>query len=56
MSSVLEVISNSSPLIALDNIGMLGLMERCYGRIVVAEEVRAEFGETLPTWLDILSK
>ncbi|MBK5941818.1 DUF3368 domain-containing protein [Halochromatium roseum] len=54
MSNVPETICNTSPLIALDNIGLLALLEGVYGRILVAEEVRDEFGATLPGWIDVV--
>jgi predicted nucleic acid-binding protein len=40
MLSVPETICNTSPLIALDNIGLLALLEGVYGHILVAEEGR----------------
>lgn len=54
MSNVPETICNTSPLIALDNIGLLALLEGVYGRLLVAEEVRDEFGATLPGWIDVV--
>jgi predicted nucleic acid-binding protein len=49
-----DTICNTSPLIALDNIGLLGLLEGVYGRVLVAEEVRNEFGSELPGWIDVV--
>ncbi|RKT45249.1 DUF3368 domain-containing protein [Thiocapsa rosea] len=49
-----DTICNTSPLIALDNIGLLGLLEGVYGRVLVAEEVRNEFGSGLPGWIDVV--
>lgn len=49
-----DSICNTSPLIALDNIGLLALLEGVYGRILVAEEVRDEFGVTLPGWIEVV--
>lgn len=49
-----DTICNTSPLIALDNIGLLGLLEGVYGRVVVTEEVRNEFGSALPGWIDVV--
>lgn len=40
-----DVICNSSGLIALDNIDMLFLLKAVYGRIIITEEVREEFGK-----------
>jgi predicted nucleic acid-binding protein len=48
MSSVPETICNTSPLIALDNIDLLALLKGVYGHVLVAEEVREEFGSALP--------
>lgn len=49
-----DTICNTSPLIALDNIGLLGLLEGVYGRVLVTEEVRNEFGSALPGWIDVV--
>lgn len=49
-----DTICNTSPLIALDNIGLMGLLEGVYGRVLVAEEVRNEFGSGLPGWIDVV--
>jgi hypothetical protein len=54
MSNGPDTICNTSPLIALDNIGLLGLLEGVYGRVLVAEEVRNEFGSALPAWIDVV--
>lgn len=48
-----DTISNTSPLIALDNIGLLALLEGVYGRVLIAEEVRNEFGSALPGWIEV---
>ncbi|WP_201216875.1 DUF3368 domain-containing protein [Halochromatium roseum] len=48
-----ETLCNTSPLIALDNIGLLSLLEGVYGHILVAEEVRDEFGSALPDWIEV---
>jgi predicted nucleic acid-binding protein len=49
-----DTICNTSPLIALDNIGLLGLLEGVYGRVLVTEEVCNEFGSALPGWIDVV--
>lgn len=46
-----DVICNSSGLIALDNIDMLFLLKAVYGRIIITEEVREEFGKDAETWI-----
>jgi predicted nucleic acid-binding protein len=48
-----KVISNTSCLIALSNIGELGLLERVYGDVWITPEVASEFGETIPSWMRI---
>ncbi len=54
MSNVPDTIRNTSPLIALDNIGLLELLEGVYSHILVAEEVRNEFGSALPCWIEVV--
>ena len=50
--SVGPVVSNSSPIIALDSIGQLQLLERLFSKIAVPRAVAAETGaqRTLPEW------
>jgi predicted nucleic acid-binding protein len=48
-----KMISNSSCLIALDNINMLFMLRECYGEIIVTEEVQQEFGKPLENWIHI---
>ncbi len=48
ISSVPDVISNTSCLIALDNIGRLSLLKDIYGKILITQEVAEEFGHALP--------
>jgi len=50
-----EMISNTSCLIALSNIGMLDILRRMYGSITVTEEVASEFGESIPSWMRVVS-
>jgi len=37
----------------LTNIGELELLHKVYGQIVTTPEIAAEFGETLPEWVEI---
>ena len=49
-----EIISNTSCLIALDNVGRLPLLKDLYGRILITEEVAQEFGQPLSyDWITI---
>jgi len=48
-----EIISDSSCLIALDNIGMLFILEKLYGKIYITEEVLNEFGKPVENWIEI---
>jgi len=48
-----DVICNSSCLIALDNIEMRSLLNSMYGRIFITEEVHAEFGKDVESWIEI---
>jgi predicted nucleic acid-binding protein len=49
-----NVISNTSCLIALSNIGMLDLLQQRYGRVFITPEVEREFGEVLPDWITVV--
>lgn len=48
-----EIISNSSCLIALDNIEMLDVLEALYTTISITEEVAQEFGKPVADWVNI---
>lgn len=48
------IVSDTSCLIALSNIDMLGLLKDLYSEIIVTPEVEAEFGENLPEWFIVL--
>jgi predicted nucleic acid-binding protein len=48
---MLEIISNSSCIITLDNIGMLSILKELYGNIRITEEVYQEFGKPLENWI-----
>lgn len=47
------IISDTSCLILLDNIGELNLLHKLYGTIITTEEVKLEFGKELPEWFEI---
>ena len=48
-----KIISNTSCLIALSNIGKLDILRELYGSVYVTKEVMGEFGEQLPEWVTI---
>ena len=50
-----DMLSNTSCLIALDNIGQLELLHRVYDIIHISEEVAAEFGVLVPAWIQVHS-
>lgn len=45
------IISDTSCLIALSNIGLLHIIKDLYGEILITEEVKGEFGSILPDWI-----
>jgi len=47
-----DVISDSSCLIALDNIGMLFILKELYGKIYISREVADEFGKKTEDWIE----
>lgn len=49
-----DIISNTSCLIVLDNIGMLEILEELYGKIFITNEVSEEFGKRIPDWIEVL--
>ena len=49
-----KVISNTSCLIALSNIGRLEVLRGLYGTILITSEVAGEFGEMLPEWISVV--
>lgn len=49
------IISDTSCLIILTNIGELDLLYKVYGRIVTTIEIAIEYGESLPEWIVIES-
>ena len=48
-------ISNSSALIALDQIGLLGVLNQLYGTVTIPRAVAEEIGLALPKWLSVRS-
>jgi predicted nucleic acid-binding protein len=44
-------VADASPLIVLQNIGELSLLEKLFGEIIVTPEVAAEYGIELPVWI-----
>lgn len=48
------IISDTSCFIILTNIGELEILRKVYGQIATTPEIAAEFGETLPEWVEIL--
>jgi len=48
-----NIISNTSCLIVLDNIGMLDVLKELYGKVFITEEVSKEFGKTVPGWIEV---
>ena len=49
------IISDTSCLIILTNIGELDLLHRTFGEIITTKEVLQEFGEELPDWIIVKS-
>lgn len=47
------IISDTTILIALENINKLWLLEKLYKEIKITPEVKEEFGEPLPKWIKI---
>ncbi|MFC2138351.1 DUF3368 domain-containing protein [Bacteroidota bacterium] len=48
------IISDTSCLIALSNIGLLHILQDLYQEIIITYEVKEEFGEDLPDWIKVL--
>ena len=48
-----NIISDSSCLIALENIGMLDLLKHLYGNIIISREVATEYGSKLEKWMTV---
>jgi predicted nucleic acid-binding protein len=47
------IVSDTSCLIVLTNIGELDLLQKFYGQVITTAEVAREFGEMLPEWIEI---
>jgi len=48
------IISDTSCLIALTNIGLLNILKDLYAEILITPEVNAEFGSDLPQWIKVI--
>ncbi|MDR1918482.1 MAG: DUF3368 domain-containing protein [Tannerellaceae bacterium] len=48
------VIADTSCLIALSRIDALSLLHQLYHRLVITEDIREEFGDPLPAWIEIM--
>jgi predicted nucleic acid-binding protein len=51
----IAVITDTSCLIALTKVDALDLLRQLYARVVITEDIYAEFGEPLPNWIDIMT-
>jgi predicted nucleic acid-binding protein len=47
------IISDTSSLIALTNIGELELLKKVYGEVVITPEIGEEYGLETPDWIRI---
>jgi predicted nucleic acid-binding protein len=47
------IISDTTCLIGLTNIGQIDILREMYGSIIVTPEVAKEYGDTLPEWIAI---
>ncbi len=47
------IISDTTILIAFENIDSLNLLEMLYEQIIVTPEVKDEFGDSLPSWIKV---
>ena len=50
----MKAVSDTSVLIALDNIGRLGLLKTVFGEVLVPEAVAREYGGPLPSWVKVV--
>jgi predicted nucleic acid-binding protein len=48
------IISDTSCLIALQNVGLLNLLKDLYKEILITQEVKDEFGLDLPDWIFVV--
>jgi len=49
------IISDTSCFIVLSKIGQIELLQKLFGNIVTTPEIVAEFGETLPDWVEVIA-
>lgn len=49
------IISDTSCLIILTNIGELELLHKLYGKITTTLDIATEYGEPLPEWIEIVN-
>ena len=49
------IISDTSCLILLDNIGELELLKNIFGTIITTSDIAYEFGNPLPNWIQIVN-
>jgi predicted nucleic acid-binding protein len=47
------IISDTSCLIVLTNIGELDLLHKTYGTIITTFEIATEYGQALPPWIEV---
>ena len=47
------IIADTSCLISLDKIGELEILNKLFGTIITTTEVAGDFGQPLPTWVEI---
>ena len=47
------IIPDTSCLIALDNVGLLHILKSLYNEVLIPEEVKVEFGLSLPSWIKV---
>ena len=47
------VIADASPLIVLQNIGRLSLLQNLFDKILITPEIETEFGLDLPDWIKV---
>ncbi len=47
------IITDTSCLITLTNIGELALLNKVYGKIITTQQVAEEYGDNLPNWIQI---
>jgi len=48
------VVADSSCLIVLQRVGALHLLNQVFGKVKTTVEVKDEFGEPLPAWIEVV--